>query len=136
MANDLNRVVIVGRLVRDAELKSTNSGSYFSRFTLASNRTIFQKDSKNKEEIGFFDCVAWGKLAEIISKYAEKGRRVAVDGHLRYSSWENQEGKKQSKVEIFVENFQFLDSKQKQDGGGTDHQEQPTQEPFSDTIPW
>jgi len=111
LANDINRVILVGRLTRDPELRSTNSGSYLCRFTLASNRTIFQKDGENKEEVGFFDCVAWGKLAEIISKYTQKGRRVGIDGSLRFSSWENTEGKRQSKVEIFVENFQFLDTR-------------------------
>lgn len=111
MANDINRVILVGRLTRDPELKSTNSGSYFCRFTLASNRSIYRKDQDPKEEVGFFDCVAWGKQAEIISKYVQKGRRVGIDGSLRFSSWENTEGKKQSKIEIFVENFQFLDPK-------------------------
>lgn len=109
MANDINRVILVGRLTRDPELKSTNSGSYLCRFTLASNRTIFQKDGENKEEVGFFDCVAWGKLAEVISKYSQKGRRVGVDGSLRFSTWDTAEGKRQSKVEVYVENFQFLD---------------------------
>ena len=117
MANDINRVVLVGRLTRDPELKSTTSGSYFCRFSLASNRTIYRKDQDPKDEVGFFDCVAWGKLAEVISKYVQKGRRVAVDGSLRWSSWENAEGKKQSKVEVFVENFQFLDPRGS-DGGG------------------
>ena len=112
MSNDLNRSILVGRLVREPELRSTNSGSYLCRFTLASNRTIFVKDGDNKEEVGFFDCVAWGKLAEVISKYAQKGRRVGVDGSLRFSAWDNADGKRQSKVEIFVENFQFLDAKQ------------------------
>ena len=111
MANDINRVILVGRLTRDPELKSTNSGSYFCRFTLASNRSIYRKDQDPKEEVGFFDCVAWGKQAEVISKYVQKGRRVGIDGSLRFSSWENAEGKKQSKVEVFVENFQFLDPK-------------------------
>ena len=115
MASDINRVILVGRLTRDPELKSTQSGSYFCRFTLASNRSIFRKDQENKEEVGFFDCVAWGKLAEVISKYLSKGRRVGIDGSLRFSSWENTEGKKQSKVEIHVENFQFLESRS---GGG------------------
>ena len=117
MANDINRVILVGRLTRDPELKSTNSGSYFCKFSLASNRTIYKKDADPVDEVGFFDCVAWGKLAEVISKYVQKGRRVAVDGSLRWSSWENSEGKKQSKVDIFVENFQFLDPKGGQSEG-------------------
>ena len=147
MSNDLNRSILVGRLVREPELRSTNSGSYLCRFTLASNRTIFVKDGDNKEEVGFFDCVAWGKLAEVIAKYAQKGRRVGVDGSLRFSAWDNAEGKRQSKVEIFIENFQFLDVKQS-DGqsskpesvaesfGGekTDKYTEDFNEPFNDDI--
>ena len=112
MANDLNRVILIGRLTRDPELKSTSGGSYFCRFSLASNRTIYNKQTnESKEEVGFFDCVAWGRSAELIQKYLQKGRRIAIEGSLRWSSWENAEGKKMSKTEIFVESFQFLDSK-------------------------
>lgn len=135
MANDINRVVLVGRLTRDPELRSTPTGSYLCRFTLASNRTVFVKDGDNKDEVGFFDCIAWGKLAEVISKYAQKGRRVGVDGSLRFSAWDNAEGKRQSKVEIYVENFQFLDVKQ----AGESHAEQPEpqrSEPYNDDIPF
>lgn len=140
MANDINRIFLIGRLTRDPELRSTNSGSYLCRFTLASNRVIFQKDADNKEEVGFFDCVAWGKLAEVISKYSGKGRRVGVDGSLRFSSWDDQEGKKRSKVEIFVENFQFLDSKSGgENPGHTDDADMDRQaessNPFMDDIP-
>lgn len=136
MANDINTVTLIGRLTRDPELKSTNSGSYFCRFTLASSRTVYKKDSENKDEVGFFDCVAWGKLSEIINRYATKGMKLAINGSLRQSSWETPEGKKQSKVEIFVENFQFLDSKQKQDGGGTDHQQPFGDQPYDEDIPF
>lgn len=109
--SDINRVVLVGRLTRDPEMRSTNSGSYFCRFTLASNRFVAKKDAESKQEVGFFDCVAWGRSAETLNKYARKGNRIAIDGSLRFSSWTNNEGKKNSKVEIFVENFQFLESK-------------------------
>jgi len=144
MANDINKVILVGRLTRDPELRSTPSGSYLCRFTLASNRTIFQKDGENKEEAGFFDCIAWGKLAEVISKYAQKGRRVGVDGSLRFSSWDNAEGKRQSKVEIYVENFQFLDvnNNQKPSDGSIGEPSSEAeagysfQEPFNDDIPF
>lgn len=113
MANDINRVILIGRLTRDPELKSTNTGSYFCRFSLASNRSIYNKQTgESREEVGFFDCVAWGKPAETIHKYLQKGRRICLEGSLRYSSWEGADGKKQSKVEIHVENFQFLDAKQ------------------------
>ncbi len=117
MANDINRVILIGRLTRDPELKSTNGGNYFCRFSLASNRNIYNRQTgESRDEVGFFDCVAWGKSAETIHKYLQKGRRICVEGNLRWSSWETTDGKKQSKVEINVEGFQFLDAKQ--DGAG------------------
>lgn len=119
MANDINRVILIGRLTRDPELKSTNNGNYFCRFSLASNRNIYNRQTgESRDEVGFFDCVAWGKSAETIHKYLQKGRRICVEGNLRWSSWETTDGKKQSKVEINVEGFQFLDAKQDGAGGG------------------
>ncbi len=111
MANDLNRVLLVGRLTRDPELRSTNNGTMFCRFSIASNRSYYRKEGDLQEDVGYFDCVSWGKPAEIISKYLSKGKRVGIDGSLRWSQWENSEGKKQSKVEVHVDNFQFLDAK-------------------------
>ena len=111
MANDINRVILIGRLTRDIELKSTNNGGQFARISLASNRSIYNKSSgESEEEVGFFDCVAFGKQAETMAKYLQKGRRVCIEGHLKWSSWES-DGKKQSKVEIAVDQFQFLDAK-------------------------
>ena len=110
--SDVNRVVLIGRLTRDIEIKTTNSGQSFTKFSLASNRAIYNRDTKEtKYEAGFFDCVAWGKGGEAIHKYLDKGRRICVEGSLRWSSWEGTDGKKQSKVEIHVEGFQFLDAK-------------------------
>lgn len=118
MANDINRVILIGRLTRDPELKSTNGGNYFCRFSLASNRNIYNRQTQeSRDEVGYFECVAWGKAAETIHKYLQKGRRICVEGNLRWSSWESAEGKKQSKVEINVEGFQFLD---KGEGSGQD----------------
>jgi single-strand DNA-binding protein len=115
MANDINRVILIGRLTRDPELKSTSVGTYFCRFTLASNRSVYNKQTgESRDEVGYFDCIAWGKSAEIIHKYLQKGRRIAVEGSLRWSSWEGADGKKQSKVEIGVETFQFLEKKDQQ----------------------
>mgnify|MGYP000095923560 FL=1 len=121
MANDINRVILIGRLTRDPELKSTGSGVHFCRISLASNRIIYNRQTgESRDEVGFFDCIAWGKSAETIHKYLQKGRRICVEGNLRWSSWEGTDGKKSSKVEINVEGFQFLDAKQ---GEGTKESE-------------
>lgn len=110
--SDVNRVVLIGRLTRDIEIKTTNSGQSFTKFSLASNRAIYNRDTKEtKYEAGFFDCVAFGKSAETLQKYTKKGSRICVEGSLRWSSWEGTDGKKQSKTEIQVEGFQFLDVK-------------------------
>lgn len=127
MASDINRVILIGRLVRDPEIKTTNGGNSFCRFSLASNRNIYNRQTQeSRDEVGFFDCVAWGKAGETIHKYLQKGRRICVEGNLRWSSWETTDGKKQSKVEINVEGFQFLDAKQAGDSqpestGGAAH---------------
>lgn len=110
--SDVNRVVLIGRLTRDIEIKTTNSGQSFTKFSLASNRAIYNRDTKEtKYEAGFFECTCWGKGGEAIAKYAKKGARICVEGSLRWSSWEGTDGKKQSKTEINVESFQFLDAK-------------------------
>lgn len=119
MANDLNRTVLLGRLTRDPELKSTSGGQYFCRFTLANGYKKKQGEGY-ADAVNFIDCVAWGKTAEAIHKYVSKGQRLLVEGCLRWSSWEGTDGKKQSKVEINVETFQFLQPKT--DGGQSEPQ--------------
>lgn len=119
MASDINRVILIGRLTKSPELKTTNNGGQFCRFSLASNRSIYNKQTgESRDEVGYFECVAWGKGGELIHKYLQKGRRICVEGSLRWSSWEGTDGKKQSKVEINVNEFQFLDAKQEGEGGG------------------
>lgn len=108
--SDLNRVVLVGRLVRDPEIRATQKGVPVCRFTLASNRYVGREESEKKEEVGFFDCVAYGRLGELISRHVTKGRRLGIDGSLRYDSWVQADGQKRTKIQIVVDNFMFLDS--------------------------
>jgi single-strand DNA-binding protein len=118
---DINKTVLIGRLVRDPELKSPSGGTYFCRFTLASNHSQKKSDGSYEDKPGFFDCVVWGKQAETVHKYVSKGQRLLVEGSLRWSSWEH-EGKKNSKVEINVEQFNFIERKQdSQPGQGAAH---------------
>ena len=104
---DLNRVILIGRTTRDIELKYTPSGAAVCSFTLANGRKV-----KDVEQTSFIDCVAWQKSAEIIAQYVAKGHRIAVEGRLQQRSWDDQDGKKRSKIEVVVENFQFLEGKQ------------------------
>ena len=115
---DLNSVVLVGRLVDDAELKYTKDGMAISKFRLASN--YYQ--GKDKEDgVSFFDVTMWGKQAESVSQYLTKGKRIAVQGELRQERWEK-DGQKQSRVAITAQSVQLLDSKE-----ATEQKPQPAQ---------
>lgn len=103
---DVNHVVLVGRLTRDAELKYTSAGGALCRFSVAINRRRKSGDDW-VEEVNFFDIVLWGRQGEVISQYLIKGKQVAVEGELRQSRWE-QEGQSRSKVEISATNVQLL----------------------------
>ena len=111
MASDLNRVMLIGRLTKEPELRYTQGGAAIGKFSVASNRSYTTNTGEKKDEVSYFDCVAWGKLGEIIVEHCKKGRRIAVEGRIQQSRWEDKDGGKRSKVEIVVENFQFLDAK-------------------------
>ena len=115
MATDLNRVLLIGRLTRDPELKQTGTGTSYCRFGIANNRN-FTQNGERKEEVSFFNCVAWGRQAEVINQYCRKGKQVAIEGRLKQSSWDGQDGKKQSSVDVVVESLQMLGAA----GGGGD----------------
>ncbi len=103
---DINHVVLVGRLTRNAELKYTNNGSAVSKFSIAVNQRR-KKDDQWTDEVHFFDIVLWGKTAESLNTYLVKGKQIGVEGQLRQDRWE-QDGQSRSKVEIFATNIMLL----------------------------
>ena len=103
---DINRVILVGRLVKDAELKFTSSSTPVTRFSVAVNRSRKNGDQW-EEEVSYIDIVLWGRSAEAISKYLQKGKQVAVEGELRQNRWE-QDGQQRSKLEVVASNVQLL----------------------------
>ena len=111
MPSDINRIILIGRLVKDPELRYTQNGTSVSSFSIANNRTYVSGGEK-KEFVSFFNCVAWGKLGELIVQYCKKGQRIGIEGRLQQRSWEDQDGKKRSAVEVVVENVQFLTSRE------------------------
>lgn len=116
MANDINRIFMIGRLTKDPDLKYTQGGTSVCNFSIANNRTYTSQNEK-KESVSYFNCVAWGKTGEVIAQYLKKGKRVALEGRLEQKAWQDTEGKPHQKVEIVVENFQFIDPAEKRDGG-------------------
>ena len=111
MPGDLNRVTLIGRLTKEPELKYIQSGAAVANFSIANNRNYTTSSGEKREEVSYFDCIAWGKLGEIIVEYCQKGRRVAVECRMQQRRWEDQNGNKRSKIEVVADNVQFLDSK-------------------------
>jgi len=115
MAADINKVVLVGRLTRDAEQSYTQSGFALLKFSIAVNRNRKQGDQW-VEEASFFDITVFGRQGEAIANYMTKGKQVAVEGQLRQDRWEAQDGSKRSKVTIDANNIQLLGGR---DGGSS-----------------
>lgn len=104
----MNRVVLLGNLTRDPELRSTPSGVSVTNFGLAVNRRWTNRQGERVDGVDFFNIVAWGRLAELCSDYIKKGSPVAIEGRLQSRSWETEGGQKRSTVEVVAENVQFL----------------------------
>jgi single-strand DNA-binding protein len=139
MASDLNKAILIGRLTRDPELRYTQGGTSVCSFSIANNRTYVSAGEK-KEQVSYFNCVAWAKTGEVIAEYCKKGQRIGIEGRLQQRSYDDQEGKKRNIVEIVVDNFQFLSAPR--ESGGEAVVETPsssapehspnTENPFSD----
>ena len=115
----LNKVILMGRLTRDPELKSTQSGVYVASFTLAVDRSYIKEGTER--ETDFLDCVAWRGTAEFISRHFKKGMQVAVTGRIQTRKWKDQQDQRRVSVEIVVDEAFFADSKREPAAGaGTD----------------
>ncbi len=110
MSSDLNRALLIGRFTRDPELRYTQNGTSVCSFSIANNRTYVTGGEK-KDQVSYFNCVAWGKMGEVIAEFFKKGNRIGIEGRLQQRSWEDQEHNKKQIVEVVVDNFQFLTPK-------------------------
>ena len=110
----LNKIVIMGRLTRDPELRRTQSGTAVTSFSIACDRDF--KSQSGEKETDFIDVVAWRGTAEFVSKYFAKGRMAVVEGRLQIRDWTDREGGKRRSAEVIADNVYFGDSKR--DGGG------------------
>lgn len=120
----LNKIFIMGRMVRDPELRHTQSGAPVASFSLAVDRD-FKDKSTGEKTTDFIDCVAWRNTAEFVSRYFSKGRMAVVVGSLQIRSWEGKDGNKRRTAEVIAESVYFGDSKQDGDGGQTYTSSQP-----------
>ena len=114
----LNHITLMGRLVRDPELRRTGSGVAVASFRIAVDRDFQPKDG-GERKADFIDCVAWRQTGEFISKYFAKGRMIIVDGRLEMRDWTDKEGNKRTSAEVIVDNAYFGDSKRDGDSGNS-----------------
>ena len=115
----LNKVLLMGNLTRDPELRVTPKGTPICQFSLAINRQFKMESGESREEVIYVDIEAWGKQGETISKYCTKGRPLFVEGRLRLDQWEDKNTKeKRSRMKVVLENFQFLGDSRGNAGGG------------------
>ena len=110
----LNKIVLMGRLTRDPELRRTQSGTAVASFTLAVDRDYKPQDGER--ETDFIDIVAWRGTGEFVSKYFTKGRMAVVDGRLQVRDWKDKDGAKRRSTEVIADNVYFGDSKRSESG--------------------
>jgi len=111
MAKDLNKVMLIGRLGQDPELKFTQSGIAVAKFSLATSQSWKDQDGNTQEKTEWHNMVVWRKLAEICAEYLKKGSKIYCEGSLSTSSWEDENKKKHYKTEIVLNDMIMLDSK-------------------------
>lgn len=139
----INRVVLVGRLTRDPELRYTANGAAVASFTVAVNRQF--TNSQGEREADFIGCTIWGKAAENFVNFTKKGSLVGIDGRIQTSSYDNQQGQRVYRTDVIVENFSLLESRaeseRRDSGSGNSNQasnynnnsNQSNQSPFGNT---
>jgi single-strand DNA-binding protein len=131
-----NKVILMGNLTRDPELRVTPNGNSICKLGLATSRVYSTRDGERREETTFVDIDAFGKQAEVISKYMRKGRPIMIEGRLKLDQWES-DGQKRSKLSVVLENFQFLGSREDNEnsGGGYEDSSPPRRESSSSSSP-
>ena len=111
MTRGLNKVMLIGRLGQEPEMRYTPSGRPLTKLQVAVNRSWKSADGEKKTETEWFNIVAWGKLAEICNQYLSKGQQVYIEGRLHTRQWQDDEGNNHSSVEVIAQEMLMLDSK-------------------------
>lgn len=112
MAKSLNKVMLIGNLTRDPEMRYTPQGTAVCTFGIATNRSWTTESGEKKEEADFHNIVAWNKLAEICAQLLKKGRKVYVEGRLSTRSWQGQDGTQKQRTEVVISDMVILDKKE------------------------
>lgn len=110
---NVNRVILAGNLTRDPQVQSLPTGTSLCEFSVAVNRKYKTQDGQQREDVSFFDCRAFGRLAENIGKFFSKGRPIFIEGRLEQNRWE-QDGQQRSRVRVVAESFEFVGGREDQ----------------------
>jgi single-strand DNA-binding protein len=137
---DFNKAIIVGRVTKDPEVRTTPSGQSVATLSVATGRTYTNKAGEKENKTEFHNIVVWGRLAEICGQYLTKGQEVLFEGRMETRTWEGQDGQKRSRTEIIAENMQLGAKSRGGEGGGGNynrpsapsHQQPAAQEPTND----
>ncbi len=136
MAN-LNKVMLIGNLTRDPEMRVTPKGTALCSFALAINRRFKDETGFEKEEVTFVECEMWGKRGEVIGKYVVKGNPLYVEGRLRLDQWEDKNTKeKRSRMKVVLDDFQFLNFGGKRADGASESTPKPPAAPGDEDVPY
>ena len=130
---DLNKVMIIGRLTRDPEARTTPNGQNVASFGVATNRVWTDKQGNKQQKVEYHNVVTWGRLADISSQYLHKGSRLYLEGRLQTREWEGQDGIKRYRTEIIADNMIMLDTKAQSMAASTEPTPEPT--PKSEETP-
>ena len=138
MAGGLNKVMIIGNVGRDPEMRYTPNGAAVTSFSVAVSRRWTTPDNQQRDETEWFNVVAWDKLAETCNQLITKGRKVYIEGRLQTRSWEGQDGQKRYRTEVVAQNMLLLDPRQQGAGGGGQRDDAgfPSDEMEPDDIPF
>ena len=129
----INKVILVGHLGRDPELRYTQSGQPVANFTLATSESYSKRDGEREERTEWHRIVAWGRLAEICAEYLSKGRQIYIEGRIQTREWEDREGEKRRTTEIVAREMQMLGRRGETNTSYNDSQAPATDTPATDT---
>jgi single-strand DNA-binding protein len=116
----INKAILVGRLGKDPEIRSTPSGQTVARFSIATDEKFTDRNGEKQERTEWHNIAAWGKLGEICGQYLRKGKLVYIEGSIRTDSWDDKEsGQKKYRTEIVAQNMKMLERKSDEEGGGS-----------------
>jgi single-strand DNA-binding protein len=132
MSRGLNKVMVIGHLGKDPEMRYTPSGRPVTTFSVAVSRSWNTADGERRSETEWFNIVAWGNLAEICKQYLHKGQQVYIEGRLQTRRWEDKEGQKHTSVEVVANEMLMLGDRRDNKGSQESDQDEESQEPIAD----